>query len=88
MIPTHEPRCTVRKSGLIAYEEDVFFRNRGLSTTEPVEVVRDIPDGMHLATFPSHLQGSDCWCRPRMVSSPPLDVRLCHKNLSTGEFDS
>jgi len=50
-----------------------------------LEVLYTIPDGTRLADFPSHYEGADCWCRPR------VDVVLGmihHKNLAEGQFDS
>jgi hypothetical protein len=49
-------------------------------------VVRAIPDGLRLATFPSHCEGAECWCRPRVVFEVGT-IRVNHKDLLKGDFD-
>jgi len=49
-------------------------------------VVRAIPDGIRLATFPSHCEGAECWCRPRVVVEVAT-IRIDHKDLLNGDFD-
>ena len=50
-------------------------------------VVDAIPDGMRLAEFPSHFEGAECWCRPR-IAFVPGEIVVHHKNLAIGEFDT
>ena len=53
---------------------------------EMLAIVSAIPDGIRLAQFPSHSEGIDCWCRPRITFS--LDTMIVsHKDLSQGDFD-
>ena len=55
--------------------------------SEMLDIVSAIPDGMSLASFPSHSEGADCWCRPRVSFSADVMV-VSHKDLSRGDFDS
>ena len=47
---------------------------------------RAIPDGIRLAYFPSHCEGAECWCRPRVVLEIAA-IRVHHKDLLNGDFD-
>lgn len=51
-----------------------------------LDIVSAIPDGMSLASFPSHCEGPDCWCRPRVTFSADVMI-VSHKDLSRGDFD-
>jgi hypothetical protein len=55
--------------------------------SEMLDIVSAIPDGMSLASFPSHCEGADCWCRPRVTFSADVMI-VSHKDLSRGDFDS
>jgi hypothetical protein len=51
------------------------------------DVLGAIPDGIHLAFFPSHSEGADCWCRPH-VDVASGEILVHHKNFAEGGFDS
>ena len=55
--------------------------------SEMLALIDAIPDGMHLANFPNHMEGVECWCRPR-VSFEVDELIVDHKDLSRGDFDS
>ena len=55
--------------------------------SEMLDIVSAIPDGMSLASFPSHCEGADCWCRPKVTFSADAMI-VSHKDLSRGDFDS
>jgi hypothetical protein len=55
--------------------------------SEMLAIVRAIPDGVHLANFPNHLEGPDCWCRPYVIFTADMLI-VSHKDLSHGDFDS
>jgi hypothetical protein len=42
---------------------------------------------MHLLEFPSHYEGTNCWCRPEVIATDTVLV-INHKDLRRGEFDS
>jgi hypothetical protein len=54
---------------------------------EMLAVVDAIPEGVRLAEFPVHSIGAVCWCRPS-IEYVPGEIRVNHKNLANGEFDS
>jgi len=49
--------------------------------------IGSIPDGMHLLEFPSHYEGANCWCRPKVIATDAM-LLINHKDLRRGEFDS
>jgi len=53
---------------------------------DQVEIIEAIPEGIQLYKFPSHCDGSLCWCRPRVVFTAGK-ILLEHKDLLKGEFD-
>jgi hypothetical protein len=55
--------------------------------SEMLAIVSAIPDGISLASFPSHVEGPDCWCRPKVTFSADAMI-VSHKDLSQGDFDS
>ena len=55
--------------------------------SEMLAIVSAIPDGISLASFPTHTEGADCWCRPRVTFSADAMI-VSHKDLSQGDFDS
>jgi hypothetical protein len=55
--------------------------------SEMLAIVGAIPDGISLASFPTHSEGADCWCRPRVTFSADAMI-VSHKDLTRGDFDS
>ena len=55
--------------------------------SEMLAIVSAIPDGISLASFPSHAEGPECWCRPKVTFSADMMI-VRHKDLSQGDFDS
>jgi hypothetical protein len=55
--------------------------------SEMLAIVSAIPDGISLASFPTHSEGAECWCRPRVTFSADVMI-VSHKDLSRGDFDS
>lgn len=49
-------------------------------------VLGAIPNGIRLAHFPTHCEGPQCWCRPKVILGCCV-VTVTHKDLSHGEFD-
>jgi hypothetical protein len=54
---------------------------------EQVDIVKSIPEGMWLASYPTHDDTPSCWCHPRLVWSIG-GPELAHKNLHNAEFDA
>jgi len=63
-------------TGLLMYEDLAAM----------LTIINAIPDGIHLANFPNHCDGTECWCRPQVVFQVDKIV-VSHKDLIKGEFD-
>jgi hypothetical protein len=55
--------------------------------SEMLAIVSAIPDGISLTDFPSHSEGLECWCRPRVAFAIDMMI-VSHKDLNQGDFDS
>ena len=65
------------------------FCARPLTYDDPAEmraIISAIPDGMRLANFPTHCEGAQCWCRPKVIFGQCM-ITVTHKDLGCGEFD-
>ena len=66
---------------------DLASENSRDYVAEQVEIIRAIPEGIHLAYYPTHDDSSACWCHP----APAWRIEgwyWIHKDLARGEFDA
>jgi hypothetical protein len=80
-------RPLVIKQAYIAMEPELFTRAMLYDELSSVlAIICAIPDDLRLWSFPSHLEGPDCWCRPQVTFT--VDALIVnHKDLNKGEFD-
>jgi hypothetical protein len=72
-----DPKCVV----------DVWRRTRAAAPNAAIAAICSIPDGLEMKTWPVHLIGPNCWCRPLIAEG--IDCfHFCHKDPSVGEFDA
>jgi hypothetical protein len=76
-----------RKIALGNDTQHVFIPDTCEDLSEMLAIVNAIPDGVRLVDFPGHMEGADCWCRPKLSFSADLMI-VSHKDLSRGDFDS
>lgn len=69
------------------HESQLHEWSRHEELSAMLDVLDAIPDGIQWAYFPSHCEGAECWCRPR-IDVVIGEILVHHKNLAKGEFDS
>lgn len=67
--------------------QQVSIPDMSVDLSEMLAIVNAIPDGVRLFDFPGHMEGADCWCRPKLSFTADVTI-VSHKDLSRGDFDS
>ena len=67
--------------------QHIFTAQACEDLSEMLAIVGAIPDGIRLVNFPNHVDGSECWCRPRLSFTADMII-VDHKDLARGDFDS